>query len=291
MKYQYHFKVADISFCWITGFPLEPDERYKVFFTGETEKPDVIYEVLSGSPSRNKDAERQLYEGEFCRITEDDRYRYRIFPYSNVHIGREITLVRHLDCDDRYRIYLPEEVQKDFVRAKNWSFYMAFDEMFYYRRRVMLHAAYVETKQGAVLFSGPSGIGKSTQARLWEEHADGITMNGDRAILYERDDRIFAAGSPYAGSSSIYRNYQSPVRAIVILAQGERNRIQRLTQRECIFPLMKESTFAFMDEKMKIEQAELLFSVAEKIPVYSYQCRKDESAVEDLLIRFLDDHI
>ena len=168
---------------------------------------------------------------------------------------------------------------------------MAFDEMFYYRRRVMLHAAFVETKQGAVLFSGPSGIGKSTQARLWEEHADGITMNGDRAILYEKDDRIFAAGSPYACSSSIYRNYQSPVRAIVILAQGERNRIQRLTQRECIFPLMKESTFVFMDEKMKIEQAELLFSVAEKIPVYSYQCRKDESAVEDLLIRFLNDHI
>ena len=168
---------------------------------------------------------------------------------------------------------------------------MAFEEMFYTRGRILLHAAYVETEEGAVLFSGPSGIGKSTQAQLWEQYGGGVTINGDRTVLYEKEGRIFAAGSPYAGSSGVYRNYQSSVRAIVILSQGERNQIQKLKESRCLLPLMRESTFAYMDEKMKKKQAELLFSAAEKIPVYTFQCRKDASAVEDLRRRFRQDGV
>ena len=31
MKYQYDFSVAGISFRWITGMPLELEERYRAF--------------------------------------------------------------------------------------------------------------------------------------------------------------------------------------------------------------------------------------------------------------------
>lgn len=291
MKYQYDFSVAGISFRWITGMPLELEERYRAFLLEEPRTPEILYEVLTGRPSRDRRGERELYAGEFCRITEDGQYRYRTFPYSKVHKEREVTLVRRRECADQYRLYLPKEVQEDFKRAKNWSFYIAFEEMFYTRGRILLHAAYVETEEGAVLFSGPSGIGKSTQAQLWEQYGGGVTMNGDRAVLYEKEGRIFAAGSPYAGSSGVYRNYQSSVRAIVILSQGERNQIQKLKESRCLLPLMRESTFAYMDEKMKKKQAELLFSAAEKIPVYTFQCRKDASAVEDLRRRFRQDGV
>ena len=44
---------------------------------------------------------------------------------------------------------------------------------------LVLHSAYIVTRTGeGILFSGPSGIGKSTQAALWERFAGARTING-----------------------------------------------------------------------------------------------------------------
>lgn len=46
---------------------------------------------------------------------------------------------------------------------------------------LVLHSAYIVTRQGeGILFSGPSGIGKSTQAALWQRYGAAQTVNGDR---------------------------------------------------------------------------------------------------------------
>ena len=50
--------------------------------------------------------------------------------------------------------------------------------------QLVLHSSYVLTQSGAaVLFSGPSGIGKSTQAALWQQYAGADVINGDRTLL------------------------------------------------------------------------------------------------------------
>ena len=47
---------------------------------------------------------------------------------------------------------------------------------------LVLHSAYIVTRQGeGILFSGPSGIGKSTQAALWQRYGAAQTVNGDGA--------------------------------------------------------------------------------------------------------------
>lgn len=52
---------------------------------------------------------------------------------------------------------------------------------------LVLHSAYIVTRGGeGILFSGPSGIGKSTQAALWERFAGARTVNGDRALVPAR---------------------------------------------------------------------------------------------------------
>lgn len=52
------------------------------------------------------------------------------------------------------------------------------------RGMLVLHSSYVLRKEGdAILFSGASGIGKSTQAELWREFASARVINGDRALI------------------------------------------------------------------------------------------------------------
>ena len=67
---------------------------------------------------------------------------------------------------------------------------------------LVLHSAYIITRQGqGILFSGPSGIGKSTQAALWQRYAGAEIVNGDRALV--RPDTGTVSGVFYAGTSGI----------------------------------------------------------------------------------------
>lgn len=52
----------------------------------------------------------------------------------------------------------------------------------------ILHCAFLDYRGQAILFSGPSGIGKSTHAALWCRHIpDTRVLNGDRAcsVLFQ----------------------------------------------------------------------------------------------------------
>ena len=89
---------------------------------------------------------------------------------------------------------------------------------------LVLHSAYIVTPAGeAILFSGPSGIGKSTQAALWERSAGAQIINGDRALL--DIGRKTANGIFYSGTSGICRNVTAPIRAIVLLGQSDGNHV------------------------------------------------------------------
>ena len=87
-------------------------------------------------------------------------------------------------------------------------------DVFAARGMLVLHSAYIVTSAGeAILFSGPSGVGKSTQAALWERCAGARVVNGDRALVDV--GKKTANGIFYAGTSGISENVTAPVRAIV----------------------------------------------------------------------------
>ena len=65
---------------------------------------------------------------------------------------------------------------------------------------LVLHSAYIVTRQGeGILFSGPSGIGKSTQAALWQRYGAAQTVNGDRALVRPGWLPTYPSGSWTAG--------------------------------------------------------------------------------------------
>lgn len=164
----------------------------------------------------------------------------------------------------------------------NSFFHIGFEAMLLHRQRLCLHAACVDTPLGGLLFSGPSGIGKSTQAGLWQQYRGAKLINGDRPILSKDNGGWLAWGSPYAGSSKCHINENCPVSAIIMLQQAKTCHLERLSPPEAFRAVWSGLTLHSWD-KVCVEKAfDLAAELIKTVPVYRFSCTPDENAVKFL---------
>ena len=151
--------------------------------------------------------------------------------------------------------------------------------------RVILHASAVIHNGEAILFTAPSGTGKSTQASLWERHLGAEIINGDKVIISADGERPIAYGGPIAGTSRIFRDIWAPVRAIVCLHQGKTNHAELLDQRHAFMNLYSQVIKRADDPAFNQALLPLLGEIAEGVPMLEFSCLPDTSAVDYLLER------
>lgn len=152
------------------------------------------------------------------------------------------------------------------------SFLLQFDGL-------LLHASLVDWQGRGILFCAPSGTGKSTQARLWEQCMGSRTLNGDRAGIRCAEGQWRAWGLPYAGSSGIYCNESVPIRAIVLLRQGEENRLTPAPGMEAFRRLLPECNARRWDAGFMERLMGLLSDLVREVPMYQLECRPEPQAV------------
>lgn len=149
------------------------------------------------------------------------------------------------------------------------------------RGMLVLHSSYVLRAEGdAILFSGASGIGKSTQAELWREFAAARVINGDRSLVDV--DCGMAHGIFYSGTSGICENHSAPIRAIVLPEQRAENRVFVPGHREAFMRLLNQCSYYPWDAESAALMTELVARLVGRVPVYRLDCRKDEGAVRAL---------
>ena len=179
---------------------------------------------------------------------------------------------------DRATVYIPE----------NWLDFIGFGNALSMEKTLLpfgallLHCALIEYQGSGIAFTAPSQTGKSTQAERWHRHKGAVVVNGDRAILRVEDGKVFAYGSPYAGSSDLFIDVRLPLKTIVVLEQAKKNTIRPLSQSEGIGWFIEGTSLPFWQEQL----TELGLSTLEKIltatPMYLLSCLPDEGAVECL---------
>ena len=143
---------------------------------------------------------------------------------------------------------------------------------------LLLHASLINYQGNAIAFAGPSGVGKSTQADIWKRYLSAEIINGDRAALRKEGDSWIAYGSPYAGTSGIYKNSDAPLKAIVLLRQAKENRFLPLTARDAFSQLYPEITIHRWDKNFVAKATDLCLQLLADVPVYLLECRPEESA-------------
>ena len=157
------------------------------------------------------------------------------------------------------------------------------------RGGLILHASFIRWQGKGIVFSAPSGGGKSTQADLWERHAGAQILNGDRTGLRFSEGSWRAFGLPYAGSSGIYLNESAPLTALVILSKSEENRIREIGRAQAFHALFPETLIHRWDREDTEKAVDLLSAMLADTPVYHLECLPDEGAVR-LLMEKINEH-
>ena len=143
-----------------------------------------------------------------------------------------------------------------------------------------LHAALVEKDGYGVVFLGPSGMGKSTQAKLWVEHQGADFIIGDRPGLRRIDGRWIGFGMPWDGKDGIRQQKQVPIRALISLEQALENSIRRLSKQEAMIVLLNQVMMPMWDDAAMDLLTPLMGQLATEIPFYYLRNLPNKDATE-----------
>lgn len=146
-----------------------------------------------------------------------------------------------------------------------------------------LHASAIAVKNQAVLFSGPSTVGKSTHTGLWQQYFGKekvSVINDDNPAIRLKGDVFYAYGTPFCGSTGINENKKVPLKAIVFLEQATSNTIKRISNKEASILLFNHTLREKCSEKRIRKILELYDVLLKNIPIYKIKCLPDQEAVK-----------
>lgn len=270
------FAIAGVPYCIKAEHGLEADGRWSSFASeggGEGQSYLVSYVRELPIPEEMREGAGALVrsflpEGQALRVY----YKEGKTAYAAV---RERTNI----C---WEIWLKEEFAPWGSRVEHMFEQYALSHSLLYHKRLLLHCAYILTDYGAVLFTAPSGTGKSTQAELWRAHRGSRIINGDRGVISVEGSGALAHGLPNSGSSADCHNESHPIRAIVCLGQSKENRLRALHGMEALRGLLRGCYLLPEFSADLPALVDLAGQVCETVPLYRLDCLPDVSAVEVL---------
>ena len=159
---------------------------------------------------------------------------------------------------------------------------MEMEDLVSKNRGFLLHASFVRWQDRAILFTAPSGTGKSTQADLWCRHQGAELINGDRAIVRLDGDTVLACGVPFCDSSGVTKNVSLPLAAIVYLTQAPENRVTVLAGFEAFRRVWEGCNVNVWNREELSAASEYVLEALSRVPVYRLDCRPEPAAVDAL---------
>jgi len=159
---------------------------------------------------------------------------------------------------------------------------IAFRNLLMHHEGLVIHSSSLACNNKGILFTAPSGTGKSTHVRIWKwAYGDEVTIvNDDTPAVRFINGTPILFGTPWSGSPGVYSNTKVPLKAIVALERSSENSIRKLNPLEALPVLMKRSLLPYYDEKMMAVACGLVERLMEIVDFYKLGCRPDKEAAE-----------
>jgi hypothetical protein len=130
----------------------------------------------------------------------------------------------------------------------------------------LVHASSAIRNGRAFLFSGVSGAGKTTMARL--APPDAALLTDEISYVIPQDGRYFAVGTPFFGElARVGENLRAPIECVYLLAKGAENKIEPVVGTEAVRALLGNILFFARDPEFVRLVFNAAFDFAGRVPV------------------------
>ena len=248
----------------------------------DVDNPTAEYRVCLISAPLCPDSEPVSKEGD-AYIYVNDKGCLRIYSALTADDGCQVACL--LSENGKNILYYPAKMWDYYRQYWHCTHLLAGELLLMWQDAFLLHSSVVAVNGKAVLFSGASNAGKSTQAALWAKYTDADIINGDRCVIARKDGVFFGGGSPWSGTSDIFRSEQYPVAGIFILGKSDENSLRRL-KAEAFASLYSQTTVNSWDEKFVDKASDFYSELLTKIPVTAFLLPEDLCAM--VVARFHD---
>lgn len=247
----------------IANIPLdinyEPGKEWQLFYSDKEQKelPEFLIEIMD-------------------TVEEIHGIEYYCFKDRLCRVSRVETEVMLADKEWKKAIIMP---------PCNYSYVTSFFlQMFYThavkKQMLQMHSSLINIYGYGLMFLGSSGIGKTTQAELWNKYREALIINGDISFVQEIKGEFYGWGTPWHGSSPYCANTSVLLRAMIVLKQAPENSIRELMGFEKVTAVSNSVFYPrWLENGMEL-CLEILDHLLTKLPVYELSCRPDEDAVK-----------
>lgn len=280
MIYKY-FKIIDLIFQIGGTIPFDLVDTYKAFEIEniDDKEIDIIINVLNEKPINFNQYEfkNKIEDTINYAFFENDKEKLKVSYDSKKQL--KWCVQQQMNTPNIYDIYIYEPWKGNLV-CFDPLVVIGLPNFFLQHQAIILHSSLIKINNYAILFSAPSGTGKSTQADLWVKYHNAEILNGDRSIIKKVNNEYYAYGSMYAGSSYIYKSDGAKIKGIIVLKQAKFNKISILKTKEKFLSLISEALLCNDDKVIYERQMDYLLQLISNVPIYLLECLPDKDATD-----------
>lgn len=268
----------------IAGIPIKlygPEELFsecfKPFYKDFSDNAEQNIELVTAPPASRYYEQTLLQNSEMTIFENSDRYIVLFPQMKNIYEA-------HMLKDGSYvRIYCNPlatdlNIENLFHAIRLFFLFLAQKNGLF-----AIHSASILYQKKAWLFSGHSGMGKSTHTALWHELWDIPYLNGDLNLLGLQDDHIIVYGIPWCGTSGIFTTRQYELGGIVLLGRDtQTDHLEELLPSEKILRVMQRMISPAWKELQLSQNLSFAEKIAEHVPVLHFLCTKNPSAAHTM---------
>lgn len=232
---------------------------------------------------------KTLIRNEELVVCENEQGYIILFPSMNQI--REA----HMTRDGRFAQIYVKGVDKEKTKEELFHAIRHFFLFFAQRQGFFaIHSASILYRDQVWLFSGHSGMGKSTHTNLWKEQFGTEIINGDLNLIgwssgkqdssRQNADKPSSKGHPivygmpWCGTSGIASTKSYPLGGIVLLGRSDNDHFEPLTNDQKIVRVMQRMISPVWTEDMLETNLKCAAKLAKEVPIYYLLCTKEPSS-------------
>lgn len=271
-----HISLGEIILCFISDFSLDLSDNMSRFRVGNDVRADITVRVkimdgmlkLPDTPCGDDLLMNYYNDGKLC------------YAVAKPGTAGPLTVTAYTSDFSEATVYVNEKEHPGIVRTVDKVLQLfPIRQLLVNHNAMVLHSSQIIVSGKGILFTAPSGTGKSTQAMLWNQYENAEIVCNDRTLIRRFGKDFYTYGYPIDGSSPKCCNQKNELSAIIVLRQGSENTVERLSAIKTLKYLMEQTVLdTWNSQTISIINQEWI-DLIKQHPIYLFTCKPEREAV------------